>query len=360
MHQPVKRIEKDFSLHAQEGHRLDVIDEPLYVIMPLSNTQGHRARWRNFRNCMQHVIDGGAHLITAEIAYGQRAHVITRKIHERHTIVQLRSDQEIWHKEAAMQAATRFLPKDWKYVYFLDGDMLHTRHDWVGEILRQLQHHPVVQSFTHVTYLGPNNEPLNTRISFAERWLRGYTFKSGNKTARNPVFYHPLMKPDRKSGIDYECANQDEWGPPGGGWAFRRREFEEVGGLITWCILGSADWYMAAAMAGFCEMAIPNEYGADLRRSLLEWEKKAQRAFRKNIGVVQGTLLHYWHGKMKDRRYGERERIIKDSNFSPYTDLRQESEGLHSINDDGSERIRLLLSGVHSYNTGRNEDSIDL
>lgn len=339
--------------HPGARRKLDSVDEPLYVVTSLFNPAGWHSRPKNYLDFEKHMLDCGVHLITVEAALGERQHILSETTHHNHTIIRVRVTGELWIKENLMNIGFYALPSNAKYVAFIDADMIMTKYGWVEDTLRQLQHHPVVQMFSEVGYLDPEGILINTRISFAERWMRGYKFICSYGTAQNDIFHHPR----RKDNCTYDDVHK-EWGPPGGGWAFRVKELSEVGGLMDFCILGSADWYMAACIAGFAHLAIPKAYGEDLRRLILHWEKKAVKVFRKNIGVVTGLMLHNWHGKMTSRMYGHREAILKDQKFSPLTDLIKNRYNVYELFDDGTERMRSLRDKIRQYQNGRNEDDV--
>ena len=340
--------------------RPDIIDQPLYVVTTSFNPRRYRKRWKNRDDFARHVLDSGAYLVDIEASFGERAEVIKEQVSERHLIIHVRTSHEIWLKENMMNVAVQHMPIDWKYVAFIDADMLFARPDWVGETLHKLQHHPVVQVFSEVGYLNSNYELINLRLSFAERWRRGYEFRANGHTIKNEVFGNKKHNTFGKNGAcSYKDIKHGEWGPPGGGWAYRREAFDAVGGMIDCCILGSGDWYMAAGIIGFMEAAVPMSYEPDFRRILLEWEKRALLAFRKNVGVVQGLCLHNWHGKMSERGYGSRDNILKSGRFNPITDLKKDAHGLIQLHDDGSERIWRMRSQIGDYFSSRNEDALD-
>lgn len=340
--------------------RPDIIDEPLYVVATSFNPQRYRKRWKNRDDFAKHVLDSGGYLVDIESAFGERDEVIVEQLSEKHIIIHVRSSHEIWLKENMMNIAVQHMPADWKYVAFIDADMHFARPDWVGETLQKLQHHPVVQVFSEVGYLNDRYELVNLRLSFAERWRRGYEFRANGHTIKNDVFQTKRHKVFGGNGAcSYQHTKHGEWGPPGGGWAYRREAFDAVGGMIDYCILGSADWYMAAGLIGFMEAAVPKSYSDDFRRLLLEWEKRALLAFRKNIGVVKGLCLHNWHGKMSDRGYGVRDNILKNGGFNPITDLKKDSFGLNQLHDDGTNRIWMMRNQISDYMASRNEDALD-
>lgn len=329
--------------------------KPLYVVTAISNPCRYKSRYRLYRDFAKHVADSGANLCTVELALGERPFEVTGegpREHWNQEIVQLRTKHELWHKENLLNIGISRLPADAEYIAVIDADLTFIRPGWAEETVQQLQHYPVVQMFSEVCYLGPDEEFLNKRIGFAERWQRGYPFSTAAGRVKNQIFYHP-----KQNAAD---AKYDEWGPPGGAWAYRREALDAAGGLIDFCVLGSADWYMAAGKAGFMQQAMQRAYHPELQQWLLDWQRRADRAFRRNIGVVPGSVFHHWHGKMQNRRYGEREQILKGHAFNPRTDLKRDTQGLWQLHDDGSTRYCRLRDAIMAYFRGRNEDGIDL
>jgi hypothetical protein len=333
--------------------RPDKVDKKFYVITSVFNPFGYRSRWQTYFDWEKHICDSGAYLITVEAALHDRAFVITKPYNERHIIVSLRTNSHLWLKENLNNIGTRHLPEDCEYFAFMDADIFNLNQNWIDDTVQELQHHPIVQMFNDLIYLGPKGEPIYTRMSFAKRWLGGLEFRSNGKVAKNYVF----------TKYNFPYCNQQEsekgdWGPPGGCWAYRRKEFEESGGLIDFCILGAADWYMAAGVCGFMDIAL-HRHSAEYAGQLMAWEQKALKAYRKNVGMVEQTMVHHWHGKSVDRKYGLREQILKDTIYNPLTDLKYQTNGIVNLHDDGSERMRVLMAQCSDYFKERNEDSIE-
>jgi hypothetical protein len=91
-------------------------------------------------------------------------------------------------------------------------------------------------------------------------------------------------------------------------------------------------------------------------RNLLLWQTRAELYIKRNIGFVDGLLLHYWHGKKRDRRYAERWNILVDNHFDPDLDLKRDRQGLWQL----TERNIKLRDDIRAYFRSRSEDSIDL
>jgi hypothetical protein len=87
---------------------------------------------------------------------------------------------------------------------------------------------------------------------------------------------------------------------------------------------------------------------------LYNWQDLAIKNIKRNIGHVHGTALHSWHGKMKNRGYGDRWKILVKHNFNPMTDLKRDSQGLWQLASDKWQ----LRDDLRSYFNSRNEDEI--
>jgi hypothetical protein len=305
--------------------RPDEIHDPLYVITPIFNPIRYRARWKHYKNFERYIIDSGAHLVTIEASFGDRSNVITEKVHEKHTIIHVRTKHEIWIKENLINIAIQMLPHDWKYVGWVDADVLFARPDWVGETIHQLQHYDFVQMFSFAEDLNATFEPIHKHVSF------GY------------AYHHGL-----EEGLRYE-----HW-HPGYAWAATREAINHLGGLIDWGILGSGDRHMAAALIGKVRTSVNHRISNRYLSLLDEWERRAEKHIRRNIGYVEGLLLHYWHGSKQNRGYKDRWKILVDNCFDPDIDLKKDSYGLWQLTD----RSLRLRDQIRKYFRQRNEDAI--
>jgi hypothetical protein len=301
------------------------LDRPLYVVTAISNPVRYHSRYALYRDFAKRVADAGGVLFTAELAFGDRPFEVT-SAEDCHAI-QVRSFHELWHKENLLNLAIERLPPDWEYVAWVDADVVFGRPDWVQETIQQLQHYMVVQMFSHAVDLDPNCRPLQTHLGFVYSWLE--SLPSGGRYER----WHP-----------------------GYAWAARREALDYVGGLIDWAILGAADHHMATALIGRARETLSAKLTTTYKEMVLEWEARARKYIMRDIGYVDGTLLHHWHGKKRDRRYVERWRILTENHFDPFLDLKRDTQGLYQLTD----RNIGLRDDLRRYFRSRNEDSIDL
>jgi hypothetical protein len=303
--------------HATPNH------EDLHVIVPVSNTQRYRSRYRLLEEFQSRMPTGVVPHLT-EVALGDRPF-------ETESQTRLRTWDELWHKERSINLAVQRLPEDWQYVAWVDGDVTFVRDDWAHEAVQMLQHHMIVQLFQTATDLGPDGEALRTYNGFVYSWEQGFE------------------KPCYGSG-----GSQAPW-HPGYGWAMRREAWEFLGGLFDVAILGSGDHHMAWSLIGEGSTMIPEGLSYGYLKQLLKWEQRATMHIKQDIGYVKGALLHHWHGKKKDRRYADRWKILQAHDFNPDWDLKCDSQGLYALTHEG-ERMR---NDLRAYFRARNEDSID-
>ena len=55
-----------------------------------------------------------------------------------------------------------------------------------------------------------------------------------------------------------------------------------------------------------------------------DWQERAVKYLKFNVGCMEGLIAHYWHGKKADRRYNDRWRVLVDNKFNPMRDLKKD------------------------------------
>lgn len=295
--------------------------DTLHVFTPIFNPWRYRSRYRLYDEFRRHVEASGAKLTTFELAFGHRPFEIP------HADYQARTHAELWHKERMLNLMIRAHDDDCKYVAWIDADLHFARKDWVAETIHRLQHYPVVQLFSHAIDLGPHHEHLKTHVGII------YADHEGKLTG---------------------CRRYDSF-HPGFAWAARRETLDQLGGLIDIAVLGSADRHMALALLDR-PLSIPKGLTAGYISPLNAWRERASRVVRGQVGYVPGTVLHSWHGKKVDRRYGDRWKILVQHKFDPSTDLVTDRRGLWAFAGNKPRMER----DFRRYFQGRNEDSIDV
>lgn len=305
------------------------VQEPLPAILDVvavvSNPVRYNSRLSLCRAFQRHMACAGVRLTLVELAYGERPFEVTEEGNPRH--VQLRAGTELWHKENLINLGIERLPRDWKYVAWIDADIAFARPDWAQETMQLLQHYAIIQMFSHATDLGPNHEPLKTHAGFV------YSYQQGFPNDPRYEIWHPGF-----------C------------WAARRDAINVLGTLIDFAILGSADRHMAMALIGKAVKTLHQDLTENYRNGVLAWETRAERYIQRNIGYMPGMIYHAWHGKKADRRYRDRWQVLIQNQYDPVVDLKRDWQGAWQLTD----RSLGLREDIRAYFRARKEDSLDL
>jgi hypothetical protein len=254
----------------------------LNVVTTLSNPVRSRNRYHNYWLFEKAVQCAGAVLWTAEIAFGDRPFEVTQPDNPHH--LQLRTRDELWHKENALNLMMARIPRDEKcgetYVAWVDADVTFSRPDWAQETLQLLQHYDVIQMFSHAQDLDHDESPMEYNLH------QGFMY-----------LYHKMLADPL---VFAEVADQEDWdayypgfgqpGTPKGGaymhpgyaWAARMSSLEKVGMLMDWPILGSADWHMAWGLIGQMKTHIVPALSHNYQLWCAEWQNRAEQLIKRN------------------------------------------------------------------------------
>jgi hypothetical protein len=318
---------------SKRQHHVKPLNEPLYVVTAITNPTRYYSRYKLYQAFEQMVEAAGGILYTVELAFGDRHFEITSHKNPHH--IQLRSRHQLWFKENLLNIAISRLPQDWGYVAWIDSDVSFARPDWVEECLHQLQHFDFIQMFTYAQDLSPKFEPIGRHRGLIWTW----------RNSGEPC--------DTFDDSDYYAVQKAH---PGYAWAARRSALNSVGGLIDWAILGSADRHMAGALIGQVEHTYNQNVTQAYKDLCLEWQNRCERHIKRNVGYMDGLLLHYWHGPKRDRGYSSRWKILVEDKFDPRTDIKYDTNGVLQLTDNKWQ----LRDDIRRYFNQRNEDSIDL
>jgi hypothetical protein len=306
--------------------------DKLDVVTVIFNPWRYRSRYALYRNFARDCAAAGVRLWTVEIAFGERPFEVTDAGNPRH--IQLRTSDELWLKENALNLAFQRLPLDAKYVAWVDADVKFARHDWASETVHRLQHYAVVQMFSEAIDLCPDHRPLNLHKGFA-------------------ALYHSENFDIHAAA--YEATVGPTW-HPGFAWAARRQTLDDLGGLFDVGILGAGDRHFATALVGQVDSTHHHYTPLQSYISLLnDYQTRAEKYVRRNLGMVPGLINHYWHGSKINRFYTDRWKILVNNRFCPHQHLKRNTQGLLIFDHQAPVRLR---DEIRFYFSVRNEDSI--
>lgn len=326
-----------------------------YVITPISNPIQYKRRYELYWRFKEMCDAAAVKLITVEQAFGNRQFMVTEPGNPYH--VQVRTVEELWHKENMINVgAKRALEIDplAREFAWVDADVRSTMppRDWFEKTWHALQHYEFVQMFSDLVDLDIEDcVTSKPSRSFMANYIRLGSPDAVElrkmALANNPdVYYQPSESTTKELYL----------GHPGGAWAANVDAFNKVGGLIDYAILGSADHYMAYALLGALQASVLGRtYQGQYADKIMNWQARAERWIKKDVGYVAGTVTHDFHGEKKNRGYGSRWRILVDNKFNPETDVKYDAQGLLQLETWDDRQIK-LRDQIRAYFRSRNED----
>lgn len=273
----------------------------LHVITAISNPLRLKSRIRLYRDFEAHMLASGVRLTVVECTYGKRAYECTGTPGVTH--VPVRAKTMVWAKENLINLGiNRVCQDDVRAKYFgtFDADIHFRSKCWAEDIVHQLQIYDVIQPWATAYDLGPNGEHLAAHTSFCKHLFHGGAVHGPAKYGRPH---------------------------PGYAWCYTRQALDALGGLIECAGMGSGDFHMAMSLAGHGDHSLHGKSASSYRTTIMEWQRRALKHINHNIGYVEGTIEHHWHGKKADRRYVGRWDMFVKHGFDPAADLRRNATG---------------------------------
>lgn len=328
---------RDHIVNHIHNHEL-ISDSTLHVIGVCSNPARYHSRYRLAREWIEAMkATPNVHLFVVEAAYGDRHHEVVDNTIDH---IKLRTGSEAWIKESMINLGIRHVIGQYptaKYFAWIDMDVFFRDPNWALETIQQLQHFDVVQPWQDCADLAPHGG--------ISRHFRSFGFQHQK---RSPKQKHPSQK-------TYEYAHS------GFAWACTRRFIEQMWGaggcsgpLMDFAILGSADHHQAFAMIGETKDTIHKMMHPSFFRKCYEWQDRAMRITKGEVGFTCGRIEHKFHGPKARRYYRERWQILVDHLFDPDQDLVHDHQGLIQLVGKPS-----LEQAIRMYNRSRQEDGCE-
>lgn len=316
-------------------------DNTLHVIGVCSNPVRYHSRYMLAREFITEMVKTPCvKLHVVEASFGDRSLELEEICTQAGaSLYPLKITSEAWIKESMINIGFRRVTGEYpqaKYFAWIDMDVFFRDPNWAQETLHQLQHFPVVQPWQDCADLGPHGG--------IQRHFRSFGYQHQR---RAPKQKHPSQK-------SYEYAHS------GFAWAATRGFLEQMWGaggssgpLMDFAILGSADHHMAFACIGETQDTIHKMMHPSFFRKCYEWQDRAMRYTKGEVGFCQGRIEHKWHGKKNRRFYRERWQILVDHEYDPDRDLMHDAQGLVTLVGKPS-----LEQAIRLYNRSRLEDDV--
>lgn len=285
----------------------------LVVVCAFFSPGGFHAPRRNLSRFVRQMRLANVEVFVAELAYDNDPFFLP----PRDNYFQFRTtrDNMMWHKENLINMAVSRLPLSVDAVAWIDPDLFFLNDRWFSETQDKLRSSACVQLFSHAVW-----------------------------TDQDGLFFKRMQ--GAVSGRAWQAGATH----PGFAWAARRELWLEAGGLFDRALVGGADSIWASTCL---DRPIPQwlNYG-----ELEEWKMIVRKWMQRSgdCGFVEGTVVHEWHGSLKNRRYVDRHSLCRAVDMSKVSKHRH--DGLLEFTDMVPETFK---EGVRLYFGSRNEDACE-
>lgn len=235
---------------------------------------------------------------------------------ENENIKRVYTDTLLWHKESLLNNIISELPKEYKYIFWVDADLIFTNPKWLYSGAKFLKNCNILQPFEYCIHLERDEIKPSFDITKAKSEVFNIRDKSSIRLWRSFSANYETTKLSNSR-------NYDIHGHVGFAWAAKREILEKVP-LYDKALVGGADHIMAHAAAGhipnFC---IQRSFTDDIN-DINEWSKEFFNETKGQIGFVEGDIYHIWHGDLDKRNYLKR-----------IVDFTKKSKGLQKKDSNG-------------------------
>ena len=229
----------------------------------------------------------------------------------------------LWHKESLLNKVISELPSKFKYVFWVDADVIFTNKNWFVDGVEALNNdYNIIQPFEYCVHLDKDELSPSFNYNFEKAWVlsRAKHHKIWKSFCANHSINGYLASGDE---------NYDMHGHVGFAWG-ARREILDTMPLYDRALIGGADHIIAHAAAGHIKHKCIQKSFTENVDEVNEWSQKFYKLIHGKIGYVKGDLFHIWHGDIEKRQY-----LKRVQEFTPKTKqiVEKDENGLYVHND---------------------------
>ena len=215
----------------------------------------------------------------------------------------------LWHKEALLNKLIDELPAKFKYVFWLDADVIFTNKNWMVESVEKLKKAKIIQPFQYGVHLNKNEmQPAwhgDVKIVASHGNIYGLAEAERNlrrELATKNIWTSFCSNHPAGSSCD---SNYDVHGHVGFAWG-AQREVLDCMPLYDRALIGGADHIIAHAAAGHIpHPCITKSFTEDIV-AVEKWMRNFYSLIQGKIDFTPGYLYHIWHGDIDNRQYLKR------------------------------------------------------
>jgi len=239
-------------------------------------------------------------------------------------ITTIKTENLLWHKETLLNLIVKRLDPKYKYVFWVDADVIFTNKNWLVDSVKSLQTNNIVQPFEYCIHLDQDQMEPDFDVTHE------YEYVSDPKT-RHPKMWRSFSANHADTHGILSCnSNYDKHGHVGFAWGARREVLDAVP-LYDRALVGGADHVIAHAAAGHFDHSCIQKSFTENLDEINAWSKQFYNVVKGKIGYAKGDLYHIWHGDIAKRQYLKR---VQEFTPTVKTITERDSNGLHITKDD--------------------------
>jgi hypothetical protein len=298
------------------------------VITCFFNPASYHSKERNYYLFEKPFREAGIFLVTMECVFGSgQPRLSAERVHI------VRATDIMWQKERLLNLALKHIPSKYSKIVWIDCDIVFVKPDWLPAVSEALTRWPIVQPFRNAVGLPA-----------------GVTSYSGEGTVIDGFGYRYGRDPGILSIGTYAAH-----GHTGFVWG-ARRDLLEGCQLYDASIIGGGDHLMIHGMCGDADSpCVRRVLGTDTphHNHFRSWAHDVHQFVKGQIGSIDGTILHLWHGSKANRNYFGRNQELRHFEFDPAKDLKFGADGCW----EWTSRNPTLKQWSREYFLKRNEDA---
>jgi len=247
-------------------------------------------------------------------------------------IIRVNSNSVLWHKEALLNHLIKQLPEKFKYVFWVDADVLFSNKNWLVEATQLMRtSYNMIQPFQSCFHLNRDELSLSPYDEIFQREYIEVSKKQINSLGKEKRSWYSFgYNCVENPGNAYFEDNYDIHGHVGFAWGIKREILDKCP-LFDKALVGGADHIMAhAALGELCSECIRKSF-TEMQDEISSWSKNFFDLVDGKVGYVSGDLFHIWHGDLTKRQYLKR---VKEFTKESKEIKEKDSNGLYKTHND--------------------------
>jgi len=297
-----------------------VAENKIWAITSYFNPIGYKSRSRNYDVFRKYL---EIPLITVELSSTGQFELSEN---DADVLIQIQEGDVMFQKERLLNIALSRIPPDTQYIAWIDCDVCIEAGTWTKAV-SALNQYSLVQLFSELHDLPRNSLPSEkTNIESQISLSAGRRFVEGTSAYEicSPPFSRSVTR--MSTGIAWISHAS----------ILKRHSFYDA------FVIGGGDRALLhAALGEFEQSRVYARLNDSQWKHYLEWARCFYDEVRGNVGYVDTTVFHLWHGSSVDRQYRDRYESISKFRFDPFNDIHVNSSGSWSWNSEKPE--------MHSY-----------